>query len=106
MAIRQENVVEFLKAMEERRRIRRRDGARHWTPLRDLTDAELWIERYDSPTWVEYVRQAQRVTQADADIGDRVRSLHIGPEPPVVRRMVERQTGVLPREVLRAARQA
>lgn len=104
--IRQENVVEFLKAMEERRRIRRRDGARHWTLLRDLTDAELWIERYDSPTWVEYVRQAQRVTQADADIGDRVRSLHIGPEPPVVRRMVERQTGVLPREVLRAARQA
>jgi MFS family permease len=104
--IRQEDVVEFLKAMEERRRIRRRDGARHWSLLRDLTDAELWIERYDSPTWVEYVRQAQRATQADADIGDRVRSLHIGPEPPVVHRMVERQTGVLPREVLRATQRA
>ena len=104
--IRQEDVVEFLKAMEERRRIRRRDGARHWSLLRDLTDAELWIERYDSPTWVEYVRQAQRATQADAEIGDRVRELHIGPEPPVVHRMVERQTGALPREVLRATRQA
>lgn len=104
--IRQQDVVEFLNAMEERRRIRRRDGARHWALLRDLTDPELWIERYDSPTWVEYVRQAQRVTQADADIGDRVRALHIGPEPPVVHRMVERQTGVLPREIARASQAA
>jgi MFS family permease len=95
--IREEDVVEFLKAMAERRRIRRRDGARHWTLLRDLTDPELWIERYDSPTWVEYVRQAQRVTQADAEISDRVRALHKGPNPPVVHRMIERETATLPR---------
>jgi MFS family permease len=90
------DVVAFLSAMAERRRIRRRDGARHWALLRDLTNAELWIERYDSPTWVEYVRQNQRVTQADAEIGDRVRALHKGPAPPVVHRMIERQTGSLP----------
>jgi len=95
--IREEDVVEFLKAMAERRRIRRRDGARHWTLLRDLTDPELWVERYDSPTWVEYVRQAQRVTLADADIGERVRALHKGPNPPVVHRMIERETATLPR---------
>ena len=95
--IREEDVVEFLKAMAERRRIRRRDGARHWTLLRDLTDAELWVERYDSPTWVEYVRQAQRITLADADISDRVRALHKGPNPPVVHRMIERETATLPR---------
>ena len=80
--IAQEDVVAFLSAMAERRRIRRRDGARHWTLLRDLTNPELWIERYDSPTWVEYVRQNQRVTQADAEIGERVRALHKGPNPP------------------------
>jgi MFS family permease len=94
--IAEEDVVAFLGAMAERRRIRRRDGARHWALLRDLTNAELWIERYDSPTWVEYVRQNQRVTQADAEIGDRVRALHKGPVPPVVHRMIERQTGSLP----------
>lgn len=94
--IREADVVAFLNAMAERRRIRRRDGARHWTLLRDLTNPELWIERYDSPTWVEYVRQNQRVTQADAEIGDRVRALHKGPNPPVVHRMIERQTGSLP----------
>lgn len=91
------DIVPFLGAMAERRRIRRRDGARHWALLRDLTNAELWIERYDSPTWVEYVRQNQRVTQADAEIGERVRALHKGPAPPVVHRMIERQTGSLPR---------
>lgn len=95
--IREEDVVAFLTAMAERRRIRRRDGARHWTLLRDLTDPELWVERYDSPTWVEYVRQAQRVTLADADISDRVRALHKGPNPPVVHRMIERETATLPR---------
>lgn len=94
--IAEEDVVAFLGAMAERRRIRRRDGARHWVLLRDLTNAELWIERYDSPTWVEYVRQNQRVTQADAEIGERVRALHKGPVPPVVHRMIERQTGSLP----------
>ena len=94
--IREEDVVAFLSVMAERRRIRRRDGARHWTLLRDLTNPELWIERYDAPTWVEYVRQNQRVTQADAEIGDRVRALHKGPNPPVVHRMIERQTGSLP----------
>jgi hypothetical protein len=94
--VREEDVVAFLSVMAERRRIRRRDGARHWTLLRDLTNSELWIERYDTPTWVEYVRQNQRVTQADAEIGDRVRALHKGPNPPVVHRMIERQTGSLP----------
>ncbi|KFC72940.1 MFS permease [Bosea sp. LC85] len=94
--IREEDIVPFLNVMAERRRIRRRDGARHWTLLRDLTDPRLWIERYDSPTWVEYIRQNQRVTQADAMIGDRVRALHQGPNPPVVHRVIERQTGSLP----------
>lgn len=94
--IREEDVVPFLNVMAERRRIRRRDGARHWALLRDLTDPKLWIERYDSPTWVEYVRQNQRVTQADAAIGERVRALHQGPEPPRVHRVIERQTDSLP----------
>jgi quinol monooxygenase YgiN len=94
--IKPEDVVAFLTVMAERRRIRRRDGARHWTLLRDLTDPTLWIERYDSPTWVEYVRQNQRVTQADAEIGEQVRALHSGPNPPVVHRMIERQTASLP----------
>jgi MFS family permease len=91
-----ENEVEFLTVMAERRRIRRRDGARHWTLLRDLGDPELWIERYHTPTWLDYIRHNQRITHADARIGERLRELHRGPEPPRVHRMIERQTGSLP----------
>jgi len=82
--------------MSERRRIRRRDGARHWTLLRDLQDAELWIERYHTPTWLDYIRHNQRVTKADAQNSQRIRALHRGDAPPRVHRMIERQTGSLP----------
>jgi len=82
--------------MAERRRIRRRDGARHWTLLRDLGDPELWIERYHTPTWIDYVRHNHRRTQEDAGVTDLIQALHRGTEPPRVHRMIERQTGSLP----------
>lgn len=94
--IAQADIVEFLTAMAERRRIRRRDGARHWTLLRDLGDPELWVERYHTPTWLDYVRHNQRRTQTDAINSERLLALHIGPAKPVVHRMIERQTGSLP----------
>ncbi len=102
--IREEDVVAFLTIMAERRRIRRRDGARHWTLLRDLEDPRIWIERYHSPTWLEYVRHNQRITQADASVGDRIRALHQGPDRPRVRRMIERQTGWVPSDSAPRAR--
>jgi MFS family permease len=89
------NIPEFLAAMAERRRIRIRDGARHWTLLRDLEDEMVWIERYHVATWVDYVRHNQRRTHADAANFERIRALHVGPDPPRVHRMIERQTGAL-----------
>ncbi|MGH8496930.1 MAG: MFS transporter [Gammaproteobacteria bacterium] len=94
--IREEDVLEFLNAMADRKRIRRRDGARRWTLLRDLSEPDLWIERFHSPTWLEYVRQNLRITQDDAAVWDRIRALHGGPDKPRVRRMVERQTSAPP----------
>jgi MFS family permease len=90
------DILEFLAAMAERRRIRRRDGARNWTLLRDLADPRIWIERYHTPTWLDYIRINNRLTQHDADVPTRIRALHRGESPPVVRRMLERQTGALP----------
>ena len=94
--IREEDILEFLKAMAERRRIRRRDGALNWALLRDLSDPNVWIERYKLPTWLDYIRLNNRVTQHDAVIPERLRSLHLGPDEPRVRRMIERQTSSLP----------
>lgn len=92
--IREEDVPAFLEAMAERRRVRRRDGARHWTLARDIENPEVWVESYHTPTWLEYVRHNQRATHADAEIGDRLRALHSGPQPPRVRRVIERPTSL------------
>lgn len=82
----------FLTVMDERKRIRRRDGARHWTLLRDLMEPELWIERYHVATWLDYVRHNQRRTHADTENGREILALHRGGSPPVVHRRIERQT--------------
>ena len=90
------DVFEFLGVMADRRHVRRKNGARGWSLMRDLADPEVWVERYHSPTWTEYLRHNQRFTEDDALISDRVRALHRGPGAPVVRRMLERQTGFPP----------
>ncbi|MER9842439.1 MFS transporter [Mesorhizobium australicum] len=90
--IRHEDEAEFLATMAERGRIRRRDGARNWTLARDLENPSIWIEHYHTPTWLEYVRHNGRITHADAMVGERLRALHSGDEPPLVRRVIERPT--------------
>ncbi|MCG2841456.1 MFS transporter [Sandaracinobacter sp. RS1-74] len=94
--IREADIAAFLTVMGERRRIRLRDGARHWTLLRDLNDRELWIERYHVATWLDYLRHNQRRTQADAANIEQILALHIGPDRPLVQRMIERETHSLP----------
>lgn len=86
------DVPEFLAAMAERHRIRVRDGARHWTLMRDLADPRLWMESYQTPTWVDYVRHNQRRTHADTASTDRIRALHRGDGLPKVSRRIVRQT--------------
>lgn len=90
--VRQEDVDEFLAAMQDRRRIRLRDGARQWALLRDLENPERWSESYHVPTWIDYIRHQQRRTNADLEVSERLLALHRGPGLPVVHRMIERQT--------------
>lgn len=87
------DIPAFLQAMNERRRICRRDGARRWTLLRDLAEPELWVERFHMPTWLEYVRDTQRRTRADLENFERIRALHVDGGEPRVHRMIERPVG-------------
>jgi MFS family permease len=90
------DIVPFLHAMAERRRIRRRDGAHQWALLRDLNDPRLWMERFKTATWMDYLRHSSRITRDDAEVPERLRALHRGDGPPRVRRLIERQTSRLP----------
>lgn len=93
----EKDVAAFLTVMSERRRIRIRDGARHWALLRDLGDPQLWIERYHVATWLDYVRHNKRRTHADDANSEALRRLRVDGSEPVVHRRIERQTGSLPR---------
>jgi len=64
--------------------------------LRDLHAPTVWIERYKTATWLDYLRHNSRITRDDAVVPERLRALHRGDGPPKVRRMIERSTSRLP----------
>ena len=86
----------FVQAMQEVRRIRRRDGARRWMLMQDMSEPELWIERFHSPSWVEHVRRYHRFTISDEEIERGALVFHRGSEPPKIRHLLERPAGDFP----------
>lgn len=55
----------FYAAMIEVKRIRHRNGAYGWSLSRDIADEKRWVERFTAPTWNDYLRQRDRMTQAE-----------------------------------------
>lgn len=84
----------FVAAMEDVGHMRRRDGALRWQVYQDITDAERWVEAFTIGSWLDHLRQAQRSTAADRATEARASSLHIGDEPPTMRRLLHRTHAV------------
>jgi len=57
----------FYDAMLQVQRSRLRNGGFNWSLSRDIADPSLWTERYQCPTWGDYLRTRERFTQADQD---------------------------------------
>lgn len=89
----QENARPFHNVMQDVQLYRQRNGAYGWSIARDIGDPELWTERYHCPTWLDYLRQRNRSTQAERALDRRATAFHVGPEPVRVRRMLERPFG-------------
>jgi MFS family permease len=79
---------EFADAMRSVRRIRLRDGAMQWGLFADSAEPSLYTEIFLVKSWVEHLRQHERVTVADSDVGARARAFHVGPDRPVVRHLI------------------
>jgi predicted MFS family arabinose efflux permease len=90
-----QNAAEFIEVINELGRIRRRDGARRWSVCQDIDEPQFWVERFESPTWIDYLRRQTRMTLADVQVRDRMRQLIIG-ERGTVRRTIERPSGSEP----------
>ncbi len=84
---------DFHNLMQEVQLSRKRNGAYGWSIARDVTDPELWTERYHCPTWHDYLRQRNRPTHAERELSRRAANFHTGPEPLRIRRMLERPFG-------------
>jgi MFS family permease len=75
---------DFARAMQAVRRLRLRDGAIRWGLWHDAAQPGRVIESFVVKSWIEHLRQHERVTHADRDVQDQARAFHIGVNPPAV----------------------
>jgi MFS family permease len=74
---------EFLVAIRRVGAERRRDGAYEWGVFEDAADMDHWIETFLVDSWLEHLRQHERVTKADRAREDAVRRFQAAGEPKI-----------------------
>jgi len=79
---------EFKQAMRAVRRIRLRDGAMEWGLFADAAVEHRMVEVFLVKSWLEYLRQRERMTVADREVTEMARAFHAGDDPPVVHRLI------------------
>jgi len=79
---------EFARTAFGLRAIRRRDGAIRWGLFQDLADPSRWVETFVVETWVEHLRQHERVTVEDQRLEEEVRAFQVDGEAPMVKHYV------------------
>jgi MFS family permease len=73
----------FLAAMEQLHQQRRRDGAYDWGIFDDAAQEGRYLETFHLDSWLEHLRQHERVTNADRIMQDAVQRFHIDGTPKV-----------------------
>lgn len=80
---------EFLRTMRSLGRSRRRDGAVQWGIAEDTETQGTYLEYFIDSSWVEHLRQHERVTEDERALQARIRQLLTDPDrPPSVRHFV------------------
>jgi len=78
----------FTHAIHQLRDMRMRDGAIRWGVFQDVTDPSHMNETFIVESWIEYLRQRERLTTSDLRIRDEVLRFHHADEPPRVSHMI------------------
>jgi predicted MFS family arabinose efflux permease len=84
--------AEFTAVMAESRSWRLRHGALHWGLYRDIADPGRYIEHFLLDSWLDRLRQIERLTAEDIALRDRKNEFHIGSEPPDMRHLLMEPT--------------
>jgi MFS family permease len=78
----------FARAAQGLGAIRRRDGAIRWGLWADVEQPGRYLESFVVESWLEHLRQHERITAADREVQTVARSFHRGAEPPRVRHFI------------------
>jgi MFS family permease len=81
--IRPQDREAFLEAIARLESGRRRDGAYAWGVFEDAAEAGRIVETFLVESWMEHLRQHERVTNADRVVQEAVQRFHAGGEPKV-----------------------
>jgi hypothetical protein len=73
------DVDEFLDALDQMERVRRRDGAFRWGVYRDTEADNHYVEAFLVDSWGEHLRQHERLTIDDQAIAEHVAALTSAP---------------------------
>ncbi len=73
----------FLAALDRLGHERRRDGAYRWGVFEDAADPARFVETFLVESWLEHLRQHERVTNADRVLQTHVRRFQLEGEPKV-----------------------
>jgi hypothetical protein len=82
-------INEFLREMQLLGRARQRDGATFWELFEDATNPGSYMETYVVPTWLDHLRQHERISRQDAQIQARIKALLQPDTAPVVTQFVK-----------------
>jgi MFS family permease len=89
-----EQARDFYAVMTRVQGLRRRNGGFNWSLARDIADPASWTERYECPTWGDYLRMRDRWTDADLELQNAADAFHRGGSAgPRVRRRLHRPFG-------------
>ena len=79
---------EFVAALRDFAKERRRDGAIDWTLHESVETPGTWIETFRLPSWHEHLEQHERVNKDDAARQETVRAFDLRTTGPIVRHYI------------------
>ncbi|MDB5384883.1 MAG: transporter [Planctomycetaceae bacterium] len=80
--------AEFRRVLGDLREIRLRDGALRWDLFSNAERPECFVEVFLVESWIEHLRQHERVTVADQAVQERAKQLIVGPDLPRVTHLI------------------
>jgi MFS family permease len=86
--IERNDIPAFTQAIRDLRRIRLRNGAFFWSLFKDIENPKKFVECFMVESWLEHLRQHDRISVSDRETQEKVSSFHQGNTSPRITHFV------------------